>query len=375
MAEVGEQLSAHKENLLTTLSAALSVSMAIDVWSVNKKTFLLTSVNWVDATDYRRISDVISCDVFDESISNDLLLKRFHEVCTENGIADKIVAVVTNNNRQYDRNRRTDGVTFRDLDTFDHHIKNSANLFELIGTKGFNSALNDEAYAELHKMAFGKFDALHEVANGDQKPSEAAESFFNSVFKQPAIGSKVSEIYNCISNLVNCESDALNQFCPEFDIPTFTEMDWNFFKEYAIVMEPIATAIEYLQRNQCYYATLLPMVYSMRDNLMDVQRQGQIQLCKSLLEAVLSGVERIFEHLFDFSNEKCIPAMIATCTHPFFKMRWLKGDMKTPINTSRILDVLVKAAKEHDNRTKTERIDRESTYSDGKCDFLGKTSF
>lgn len=348
-AEIEERLTVTKDHLHSWLNKLSSVSIAVDAWSVDSKTFMLAIVNWIDPNNFRRVSNVIGCDVFNDQMPNESLIERLQQIYSEYGIPNKIVATVTNNNRQYAEDERTNQITYIQFEPFDHHIKNPTHLFEKIGIQEVEEALNDEQYAEIHKSAFDKFDALFDQTKCTNL-SVKAKSILDGVFNHPPIGSKVTELYNGVSNLVNCDSENLNEISDELEISPFTEANINFLKEYAIILEPIATAIEYLQKNNCYYATLLPMIHSMKDSLIDVKNQGKIQLCQSLLTSILSGVEREFKYLFDFNDERCHPALISTCTHPFFKMRWLKGDLK--VHTNQILDLLVRVAKEYDDGMK-----------------------
>ncbi|XP_055309472.1 uncharacterized protein LOC129573192 isoform X2 [Sitodiplosis mosellana] len=351
--EIDERLSVKREYLIASLKAVSSVSTAIDVWTVRQKTFMSVIVNWIDSKDFQRVSNVIGCEIFNGSETTQSLFERLQKIYCEYDLSNKIVASVTNNNPQYETDAAGNEVKYLQINGLSMHIKSPTHLFELIGLEGSHKALNDEQYAAIHSSAFTKFNALVEHAKG-QSVSEKSASILNAIFNHPSIGSKVIEIYNNVSNLVTCDHQSLNEILTEIETLALTQVDIDFLKEYAIILEPIATAIEYLQKNNCYYATLLPMVYSMKDNLMDVNNRGQIQLCQPLLAAILNGVDQHFDHLFDFSSEKSAPAIIATCTHPFFKMRWLKGDLKTPTNTNQILDLLVKAAKKYDGDTKKE---------------------
>lgn len=360
-AEIDERLSAKKDNLIATLNQISSVSAAIDVWRVRQKTFMSVVINWIDSSDYRRTSSVIACDVITSSTSSEELLERIKQIYSDYGISDKVVATVTNNSL-YDMSNANNEITY--LSGFLDSIANPTYLFELIGTEKAQTALADEQYNEAYQTAIDKYNTLFDYITNNEQPDE---SILKGLFSHPYVGSKVSELYNSTSNLVGLDSQALNKILIECNIPTFTDSDLSFLKEYSVILEPIATAIEYLQTNSNrYYATLLPMVYSIKDSLTNLQNQGEMQLCLPLLNAILHGVEQIFAHLFDFDNEQCVPAIIATCTHSHFKMRWLKGHLKTPTNTNKILDLLVKVAKEYDNDIKKDIANDSDNTNNGK---------
>lgn len=365
-AEIQEQLSVKEEHLSSTLKGVSSISTVVDAWWTGSKTFMSVGVNWIDTKNFQRISNIIGCIVFNESVSNNLLVERLHQTYEHYGISNKIIATVTNNHPQYDDDiEQTSKVTYWQIEGLKNQIDNPAYLFELIGRKADGEAFNDTIYAELHQAAFSKFKILSDYYK-DSNITDRASCFLDGIFKHSSKESKVAHDFNAISNLINCDQMNLNSVLEELNVSPFTHTDIDFLKEYVVVFEPIATAIEYLQIHNCYYGTLLPMVYSMKDNLEDVRNRGAVTLCQALLAAILNGIEQYFSYLFDFTNEKCAPAIIATCTHPYFKMRWLKGAMKTSVSTNQILELLVKAAKEYDNGIQTEGTDQSLISNEGE---------
>lgn len=358
-AEVDERICAKKESLMPTLKTVPSVSTAVDVWSVHQKTFLSIIVNWLNSTDYQRQSSVIACEIFPEPLPVVAINERLKQIYADFEISEKNVATVTNNHLQ------SENVTFVPVLGLENRIENPTYLFELIYIEVAQKVLNSDEYYRVHQSAFSKFDALSNETN-HRHLSEKSLSILME-FKPQSIVSKVNQMYSCVLNVVNCDSERLNEVSTEMGILTFSEEDMRFLKEYTMILEPIATAIEYLQKNNCHFSTILPMVYSMTENLTAMTTNGEIQLCQPLLTAILDGIKQYFEYLFDFNNEKCIPAIIATCTHPFFKMRWLKGELKTPNNTNLILDLLVRVAKQHEE-TKDSK-NQESTSENGKFGF------
>lgn len=340
----------------STLKELPGVSTAVDAWTIGDKTFMITAVNWINSNNFQRISNVIKCDIFNETVSNEKLVECLHKTYSEYKISDKIVATVINNHRQYEQCESYRKLSFLQFNGLQNCIKNPTHVFEMIGIEEVKKALTVKQYAEYHKIAFEKFHALSKQLKSGNL-TEKATSMLNSVFNYSSIGSKVTEIYNSISALLNL-NDILNELSPV----QFTAIDIKFFKEYTMILEPIATAIEYLQKNNCYYATFMPMIYSIKDNLMSLVNQNKIQLCQILLTTVLNAVEHNFQYLFDFNNKLCYPALISTCTHPFFKMRWLKGDLK--VHTNQILNLLVEVAKEYEDKNKITTNHHQSTSND-----------
>lgn len=136
------------------------------------------------------------------------------------------------------------------------------------------------------------------------------------------------------------------------NIPEFTTIDVLFLHEYVKVLEPIAKAIDTLQA-ECYFAYLLPVVHKTVRDL--EQMDNKFKFCQPLLVAVLQGVKERFNYCFDFDDDQCKMALIATCTHPYFKTRWLHGPFKTAANYKKIRDTLISAACTIEVKTQTNK--------------------
>lgn len=126
------------------------------------------------------------------------------------------------------------------------------------------------------------------------------------------------------------------------EIPEFSVIDIAFLHEYIKVLTPIARALDCLQA-ECYFALLLPMVHNTKQDLLQMKNEN-LKHTEALLDAVLSGIDDRFGYLFDFDNDRCKPALVATCSHPYFKTRWLIGEMHSAENLEKIRLILSSAA-------------------------------
>lgn len=156
------------------------------------------------------------------------------------------------------------------------------------------------------------------------------------------VSTRWNSIYDCVKKILKLEPLKLVEAMKALEIPEFTPNDIHFLFEYVKVLKPIASAIDYLQA-ECHFALFLPIVHNTRQDLIQLKEE-KLKFCQPLLNAVLSGMEQRFSYLFDFDDERCKPAIVATCTHPFFKTRWLTGAMRTAENLDKIRKVLIAAA-------------------------------
>jgi hypothetical protein len=99
---------------------------------------------------------------------------------------------------------------------------------------------------------------------------------------------------------------------------SFTAHDMVFLKEYAKVMEPMATALDLLQgESQAYLGCLLPTL-AVAQMLLEDALTKPLAFCKPLVRALLEGINKRFGHLFEDKT-----SLLAAGFHPKFRLMWL----------------------------------------------------
>lgn len=130
-------------------------------------------------------------------------------------------------------------------------------------------------------------------------------------------------------------------------IPIFTATERRFLGEYVTVLKPIAVALDNLQRSKnSPYANVLPTLFKTEAKLNEIKAEGNLVHCKPLLNAVMDGFKKRFGAIMDFNNKDSVPALIATVSHPYFKLRWMDPELCTAEEKQRIINMLVAAADE-----------------------------
>ena len=96
---------------------------------------------------------------------------------------------------------------------------------------------------------------------------------------------------------------------------TFTLEDIHYFKEYVLVMTRVAHALDKLQgERQAYLGCMLPVVALTTMNLKAIQVRTTLSYCKPLLDALLGGIQRRFDHLLEDHEY-----LMASGFHPRFR--------------------------------------------------------
>lgn len=132
----------------------------------------------------------------------------------------------------------------------------------------------------------------------------------------------------------------------KLDIQIFSTGQRKFLKEYTQIMGIIADALNNLQGNKRPYGVVLPTLYRTKDQLIEMSSNQSIVCCKPLLTAALNGFNKRFHEIMDLNNKASYPALIATVSHPYFKLRWLKPELQTTEQIDKIKQILSAAADE-----------------------------
>lgn len=348
-----------KNNLIKLFSTIDHIGITADIWSSKHRSFLGVTAHWIDNKTYQRRHAILSCSRFLFPHTNDRIAAHLKEICDDYGIVEKVVATTTDNASNFDKAFREFGVPiewhfvddaefnpvteidYTEIDTvLSLHVKCASHTLSLIGVKDASKAMSDSSYFNKHTSAFKKLNKIWNYAN-KPKASETIVNILGKSINRP-VSTRWNSVYDCIVNILELDQAKLRDLMVALEIPEFSVLDMAFLHEYIKVLTPIARALDCLQA-ECYFALLLPMIHNTKQDLLQMKNEN-LKYTEPLLDAVLNGVEERFGYLFDFDDARCKPALVATCSHPYFKTRWLIGEMYCSENLEKIRAVLSSAA-------------------------------
>jgi hypothetical protein len=103
-------------------------------------------------------------------------------------------------------------------------------------------------------------------------------------------------------------------------ILNFTSSDVLFLKEYSQVLCHVAISLDMLQgEEQAYLGCLLPTLAVLIMNLRKVLNNMTLAFCRPLVQALLDGVHKRFDSLFE--DKEC---QLAAAFHPRFRLLWIR---------------------------------------------------
>jgi hypothetical protein len=189
----------------------------------------------------------------------------------------------------------------------------------LVATTDASVALKNSAqFSRLNHTAMGERSALW---NSGSRPSQLTRSLmYVAVVYQhlvPPDGTR------CLTaSRVYSRSEILSKLMSKLKLLSFKEIELEFLDENCQTLEPIAIALDRLQgEKNSLYADLVPTPIKISSHLSTLHSVN-LRRCLPLLNAVTSGFNHGFTDFLQLNPEVNM-AILATITHPYFKIRWL----------------------------------------------------
>lgn len=402
-----------KENLLRQLENVDYVTTTADIWSTKHRSYLGMTVHWVDKTTLEMKSFPLCCRRFYSPHDNVRIAEIISSIHEEFGIEYKVIGTVTDNAANFAKSFKEFGISMEQFEeihnackTFEEfsddmfsyplelkddeedvvesnenvdiedrleieffeipdnmlsaHYRCASHTLNLIATSDVGK-ITDLQYKATSQSAFAKVNVLCRKTN-HPKSSETIKQILGKSLVVPC-KTRWNSLYDTVSRILEFDIKLLNKVMVELEESKFTTIDYEFLKEYVHVMRPIARALDNLQSN-CYFAYLLPTIHTMKAQLEEIQAENLVH-CKPLMNQLDKAINRRFSKYFSLHEDVCKAAVVATCSHPHFKMRWLHKSFVA--NYSKqiqniVIDAAINIAQQSVNSIKSQKIVEKSEY-------------
>lgn len=375
--------------------------LTVDIWGTKHRSYLGCTLHYIDPTLLQRKSFALACNRFPHPHTNDQIAEQIQMIYTDYDLkSDQVFATLMDNAANFQKAFQEYGLDHQEFALYAEQIAREQNLeqidenndnehvffpevgeslslsnrmpcgshtLNLIGTKDIAQAQSDKLYAKAYVSAFAKLNRLWNKTNYS-KSSETIRDILNSSISRPCI-SRWNAIPTAVSEVLSKNPEQMDALMVKLDIPSFTTQDRQFLSEYIKVLTPITSALNNLQKTDCFYGIFLPTLFTIKRALIAFQFDTTIKYCKPLAVAALAGLEKRFANVLDFKSKYSVPALIATCSHPFFKFRWLR-EVKTPENIEYLKRILLKAAEEIEPKSDGNASDDRAKRNDGIISFI-----
>lgn len=257
----------------------------------------------------------------------------------------KILTTVTDNASNMVRAFNLYGMNFSE-EEIDYEMKNLENLletvylppqqrcaahtFNLVATADFKKIIDNSNLKDVHEKAFEKCAKLW-IASRRPKTSEIISKIISKRLIYPT-QTRWNSIYDSLERLMIFE-EKLNILLERTHtsrkepIMKLSSFEINYLKEYLVLFEPLARGIDGLQGEKTnFYGDLLPHLFSVKWTFEGMIREKKLTIAEELVEPLLNSVIQRFKSFYDFdeSNRSVRMAIIASVSHPKYKLYWFK---------------------------------------------------
>ncbi len=354
--QVENQYHKMLEDIHHVLSRASAVCTTADLWTSHNRSFFGTTVHWVEISTLKRKSAALACSRFRGRHTFDMIATTLEEIHSKFHLSEKVLGTVTDNGSNFVKafkmfsepvtdptqavlSHTDDGeLTFTNIaDILDNqtggeeaftlppHHRCAAHTMNLIAVNDAETGNEDTNYKKLNRSTMAKCSALwNKTSRSPQAAEVVAELCMSEITLTVPNATRWNSLYYAVVkvySVVEKKSDVvLNDICGRLSLATFRPNEIAFLAEYIKVMQPVAMALDTLQaEDQCFMGILLPTISSLRVRLKSIK--ASLKFAGPLADALLHGIDKRFGPL-ETKND----LVIASVSHPQFKLRWIQSD-------------------------------------------------
>lgn len=383
MTRIATQNKKDHDETQETLAKTKTVCTMADIWSTKHHGYMGVSCHWLNDNMERR-SRVLACQNFKNPHTAERIADVIFSV-HENYKIDvgKIISTITDNASNMIKSFKLFGVRLDDEDEEEvvepdgenealnddqldddstsiylpKHQRCSAHTINLVATTDFKKIVDNSKFRTVHSKAFAKFT---QIWNGSRRPkgSEAIGDVIGKQIGYP-VPTRWNSLYDCTVELLSHEEN-LNRLMeatksPKANLAILNTTEISYLKEYVILMKPLAQGLDFLQGDKnTYYGRLLPTLFSIKSKLEALlfsQDRSQLKIIHDAVPLILEAFKRRFTNELALDDSASV-AIIASVSHPYFKLRWLEDDRVT-----RVTEIFVRAVN---------KVEQESLTDDGQ---------
>ena len=196
---------------------------------------------------------------------------------------------------------------------------------------------NMRRVSPFQEPSFSKCQAIWNKCSRSTTAAEKVTLITGIVLPTPTVV-RWNSFFNSLKTLMKY-ADKLSQICKATGVPNFKDSEIEFMKEYLECVEPIATALNLLQgeKGTSFYGDLLYCLLKVEEKLKSMQNK-HFNHCESFLSKLHECFRARFCSFLDLSIND---AIIATISHPFYKLRWCPDDQVDSLKELFISTVII----------------------------------
>lgn len=380
MKQITDQFVLGKKEFCEKIKDINYLCAANEILVSRNETYIGVTIYWLDPMSFEWRWKSIACRPFQHDSNENALISQFNAILADYDIQNKIFSTVTNNahknivriekelkNAMQDSKNDYEIPIEISIECLPSPNQCACDALTFIVTKSLNNALTEEPFRIRHLKVFQKLEEVWSL-----KTFKKAKSVLPSITRP--IKDEWDSIVKSIKIISMLNQGELINFTEKCSVEMFSKDEVAFLIEYVKILEPIALAMGNLKK-ACYYAVLLPTIHTVRAKMLKLRH---FKICSNLSKYITQAFEAHFGYLLNVTNEECISAVLATCSHPFFKTRWLQNQSEE--NLKYIETLFVSTAKKmsefedgQDDDVKNETVDDDEDNDEDSGSEVGET--
>ncbi|XP_060872601.1 uncharacterized protein LOC132946572 [Metopolophium dirhodum] len=198
------------------------------------------------------------------------------------------------------------------------HMTCIAHSLNLIATTDI-SKISDENYNRLSKTTFNKVQAFWNLVSRSSVASDKVYEYCSCKFPIPVI-TRWNSKYDATQKVL-LHKKKLDIIFDVLKLNKLKPNEWLFLEEYCLLLKPLSNSLDKLQgEKNSYLGYVAPTLIVLRKLLI---QSSNVKYCKPLASALISSLEKRFNYIYDLSNAKSKNFIVASISHPKFKMSWV----------------------------------------------------
>ena len=324
-----------EKELKKKIEAQEHVSATADIWSANNKSFMGVTIHWIDAGTLKRQKAAIACKRFRGRHTYNAVATELEDIFSRYGLNNKVTACVTDNGSNFvkafkefqqaqpesdeEQEEEASEVTFTDLynvltiatdDDDGHsicelppHHRCAAHTLNLIANNEVDKwlASNPDSRA-VYRSATGKCAALWTKASRSTVASEYLEEVSEKKLIVPTV-TRWNSFYDAYARIIEMPLANINKLCTQLNMKCMNDKEYQFLKEYCLIMKPFTIALDILQgEDNCFYGTLLPTLEILMAKTLAV-KNGLSKMTGELPDIIVKAIKSRFAATLDSKPE------------------------------------------------------------------------
>ncbi|KAE8278102.1 hypothetical protein D5F01_LYC23827 [Larimichthys crocea] len=210
------------------------------------------------------------------------------------------------------------------------HQRCACHTLNLVATRDIEHALTQsEPFKRISRSTLAKCQGLWNKQHRSTQASDTIQEKLGCQLIVPNV-TRWNSTYHameCLNTCILTKQQEFYEVCEKLQVARFKSTEFTFIQEYVKVMMPLAKALDVLQSDRMGFSgVLVPTISILLEKMEEMKREGRLHHCNPLVDAIISGIKRRFEYIFEDTR-----LLTASAAHPMFRLTYIRSDKKAQV--------------------------------------------